>query len=121
MGEDVSDNTHEDDAAKSLEQYLVRLPEDELLRMADEIREMTQHPGWAALASLCEMKAAAAERSMQRGILSVFARGHALRDQAPFLRAAGVAVGLRQPVRVADKVQRMAKAARAALENDDGS
>ena len=123
MGDDASDNSEnrfEGEAAKSLEAFLRSADSEDLLSMADELRSLTQHPGWKVLVTLCETKAAAAERSMQNGILSVFRTGHGLRDQAPYLRAAGVADGLRQPVKVVDKVQRMAREVRAALGIEDG-
>lgn len=110
-----SDETFEQGGAKSLEQHLRSMDSEELLGIAGEIRGMTAHPGWAVLLDLLERKAAATDRALQKGILSVFSAGHGLRDQAPYLRAAGVANGLRQPVRVVDKVLSLAKTVEAEL------
>jgi hypothetical protein len=109
------------DLPRRLDEHLAAMESEELLRLADELREMMRSPGWQRLVELVAMQRADIERHAVRRLWKHFAAGQPLRDQTQFLRLGGLSQGLGRPETIATSVLKTAVVVRKRLGIEGGS
>lgn len=109
------------DPSPSLEAHLRAMDTGELMRLSEDIEAMRSSAGWVALSELVAMQRSRVEGGVGRRVMSAFKRGHALQNQAPFLRAGGVVAGLEMTEQIMDKVLAMARVVSRELDEGTGA
>lgn len=107
---DSDHNEREDrELGESLERHLRALDSEDLLRLEAELRALVAMPGWSQLGELLAIHRNRVKAGTETVIWTNLSLGRSLDRAGPLHAAAGRLRGMQEPVRIIEKVLRLAE------------